>query len=71
MTDSCWFPQVISGTGMQQVWNGHGTDTQHNAIVGLDWRVLEWNSRTCSVSLDRCLDQDVRFPLFWTNHTDR
>ena len=51
MIDSCWFPQVIRGEyapntlfGLEQVWNGHGTDTQRNvnfAFVGLEWRV--WN----------------------------
>ena len=51
MKDSCWFPQVLRGEyglipcltlfGLEQVWNGHGMDTQRNVnfeiLLSLVW----------------------------------
>ena len=49
MTDSCWFPQVIQADyalstsfGLEQVWNEHGTDTQHNVNLEI-LHSLVWN----------------------------
>ena len=79
MTDSCWFLQVIRGEyvldtlfDLERVWNGRPAQRQVRdiAFVGLGWRSLERNSRTCSGSLDRGLDRDVGFLLFRTNHCE-
>ena len=59
MTDACWFPPTMiqgeyvlntfvwSGTGMEQVWNGYGTDTQLNitfqVLHSMVWNGGVWN----------------------------
>ena len=75
MTHSRWFTQVIrgeyvlkyvvwSGTGMEQVWNGHGTDTQRNfnfeTLRSLVWNGGLWNG---FVDLFRISRSGCAFPL--------
>ena len=61
---------------MEQVWNGHGTDTLRNVFFEV-LHSLVWNGgvrnqiRGPVPSLGWGLDWDVRFPLFRTNHTER
>ena len=52
MNVSCWFPQVLRGEyglipcltlfGLEQVWNGHGMDTQRNVNFKI-LHSLVWN----------------------------
>ena len=64
---------------MEQVCKGNATDTQRNVIFeivySMVWNGGVWNGMRGLVpdpgSLDRGLDQDVRFPLFRTNHIER